>query len=225
VLVTNYERIPVSDGLLVPGERKDFQFTLERKEDDVRWLEYKHGKKKLKSYLQHGKVTSDNTKSKAFWKGGLNSRSHLSDAEVVAQSIRGLGKSHPFNYYRRKPTRSKGNNKVIKMKNNPSNKLFFKFTEKNEHEGEKWHFYFPVEGNKEAVEALKSVINNDADYADTYYWSEETIPENEVDILVKHSESGYMSYHQKIDGILDIAGLDDEDLVDCLYKGGIRNYV
>jgi len=104
---------------------------------------------------------------------------------------------------------------------------FIKFKELNDWENEDWNFYLQVDGNEEEIEKLKEIIDD----CEFYRIDDILIPENEVDILVKHSECGYMTYENKVVGKLDTSGikklstLDVDDIDgDVLYKGGIKNF-
>lgn len=95
-------------------------------------------------------------------------------------------------------------------------KQYIKFNEYNDNEGEDWNFYLQAEGNEKEIEKLKNLID-EADESETYRITN-FIQENEVDILVKHSDSGYMMFENKVIGKMKIP----EDFeVDDLYKGGI----
>lgn len=116
---------------------------------------------------------------------------------------------------------------------------FFKLTEHNGWEGETWHFFLPVEGNEAAVEYLIEVClkfekmgMGDLDLE----FGEDLVKENEVDVLVKHSDSGYMDMYNKLEGKVDLEKLqhhiDNEDadtfydnVLTYLGKGGISNYL
>ena len=106
---------------------------------------------------------------------------------------------------------------------------YVRFTEENDHEGETWNFYIPVEGNEEAIEKLRELLEP----AEFYDLSEETFPEFEIDILVKHTaeDNGYNPAHNLLGGKLDLSGceanLDEEsdDFDDPFYKGGICGFM
>lgn len=106
---------------------------------------------------------------------------------------------------------------------------FFKLTECNEWEGERWHFYIPFEINEEAYSELWDFFESKE--WEPYEIAEDLIPENEVDILVKYTESGYLSFHNKLDGILNMSKIKsaiskfNSKEEDCFYKGGIRDMV
>lgn len=96
-------------------------------------------------------------------------------------------------------------------------KEYIKYEEYNDNEGEDWNFYLQAEGNEKEIEKLKNLID-EAEQQETYRITN-FLPENEVDILVKHSDSGYMMFENKITGIMKIPeGFE----VDDLYKGGIE---
>lgn len=105
---------------------------------------------------------------------------------------------------------------------------FVKLSETNDHEGETWHFYIPVEGNEEGIEELRVTLAHFAD-EDQYSLDLTPLPEYEVDILVKHSDCGYMHDHNKLEGVLtlpsDFAERMDDDDEDPLYKGEIKAYM
>jgi hypothetical protein len=95
-------------------------------------------------------------------------------------------------------------------------KEYIKFNEYNDNEGEDWNFYLQAEGNEKEIEKLKNLIN-EADESETYIVTN-FIKENEVDVLVKHSDSGYMMFENKVTGKMNIP---ENFEVDNLYKGGI----
>lgn len=95
-------------------------------------------------------------------------------------------------------------------------KQYYKFTEVNDWEGETWHFYIPVDGNKREIAKLKKEVDGEF-----YIVNDELLPENEVDILCKHSDGGYMTTHNKLKGKLEIPNEKGRSIEDALYKGGI----
>lgn len=102
---------------------------------------------------------------------------------------------------------------------------YVKFTENNDHEGETWHFWILADGNESALGHFTSAI----DGLEWYEIDLTPVPESEVDVLIKHTDSGYMAYHNKLSGVLVLAPEDlkriegDED--DPLYKGGIAKFL
>lgn len=93
--------------------------------------------------------------------------------------------------------------------------MYVKFTEHNDHEGETWNFYFPY--CEKQVEILQNLIDSWEDYC-PYSLSE--IEDFKVDVLVEHSDFGYMPQHNKLNKINLPENLD----ADALYKGGIMDY-
>lgn len=102
---------------------------------------------------------------------------------------------------------------------------YISLIEQNEHEGETWRFWIRVEGNEEALNKLG--VSLEYFGLDDLYMLDETLPEAEVDALVKNTMSGYMAFESKLDGKLtvsdDLAGF--EALSDALYKGGISDLI
>lgn len=91
--------------------------------------------------------------------------------------------------------------------------MFTKLKEYNDHEGEVWNWFIPSEGNNQAFYRLQGFLEKFGE-----------IPGNEVDILVKHTPTGYFPTYNKLEGKLTIPEWDDfEDMADDLYKGGIRD--
>jgi hypothetical protein len=109
-------------------------------------------------------------------------------------------------------------------------RTFVKLTENNEHEGETWHFYIPYEGNEEAIGQLfEAIALLDQDVDEEHSLDMTPIPEVEVDILVKHADTGYMANHNKLTGVLTLPDDFDEKMADeyadPLYKGSIKEYM
>ena len=106
------------------------------------------------------------------------------------------------------------------------------FKEMNDHEAETWRFYIPIEGNEDAIETLRCLIDPEAEgNRDACLYDYEfggICPENEVDILVKHSQGGYMAAHTKLEGKLHVESLlgeAPEDVHSALYKGGLHAFM
>lgn len=94
-------------------------------------------------------------------------------------------------------------------------KQYVTLTESNDHEGETWKFFIQYDGNEEAVEYIKWYIDEFC-IEDMFSIDLNKIPENEVDILVKHSTIGYMKVFNKVDGKLEIP--KDALIEDDFYK-------
>jgi hypothetical protein len=107
---------------------------------------------------------------------------------------------------------------------------FVTLTEVNEHEGETCRFYIPLEGNNEALgELFEAICGLDKGEDEQYALDLTPVPESEVDILIKHSDSGYMPYYNKLVGVLTLPedfaeGMADPE-EDPLYKGEIKQYM
>jgi hypothetical protein len=100
-------------------------------------------------------------------------------------------------------------------------RLFVRLTEDNDWEGEEWHFYIPIENNGDALRDLQAAVEDSMAFS----LSDEDYLESEIDILVNHSDSGYMSFHNKLDGVLNLDGVDMKNLDDAFYKGQIEKFV
>lgn len=108
---------------------------------------------------------------------------------------------------------------------------FIKLVEHNDHEGETWRFWLQLDGNEEELHKLQEFIK-EHDLSEEFALYTKEIDESEVDILVKHTMSGYMDYDNKLTGTftmkeLDTSELDDEDEIyesalELLYKGAVE---
>lgn len=113
---------------------------------------------------------------------------------------------------------------------------FVKLTEHNDNEGESWNFWLQLDGNEDQLKQLESWIGTFDDYGEGYELNMTPVPESEVDILVKHSDSGYMQYENKVTGTFtcpqpseavtsgNAGGEGYEWLNDNFYKGGIEGH-
>lgn len=103
-------------------------------------------------------------------------------------------------------------------------KLFARYTENNEHEGETWVFWLQYDGNEDALSALDDLIAEavgDSEPEEYELDLDTLIPEWEVDTLVKHGGQGYMDYHHKVTGKLTLPS-DLGEYLEDLYKGGVK---
>ncbi len=106
-------------------------------------------------------------------------------------------------------------------------KTFVKFAEDSEWEGETWVFWLQSDGNQAALLALQEALAVDDDGDESDDGSSDftleldaVLVEHDVDVLVQHGGSGYLSYHNKVTGTMKtFEGNDFEGL----YKGGIRD--
>lgn len=122
----------------------------------------------------------------------------------------------------------------------PSTVHFVMFTEDNDWEGETWNFWLQHEGNEVELEKLQGFLEkihvDSDDPADAQCTLNMDVvePEENVDLLVRYAEGGYMPTHNKVTGTLtapvldDYKGADDDSTVvnaqSALYKGGIRDF-
>jgi len=103
---------------------------------------------------------------------------------------------------------------------------YVQFRETNYFEGEDWYFYIPVEGNEEAIEDLRTLVDYDeADLFDEdgaeYSVTSGTLTEDQADTLVVWGgETQYMPMHNKLEG-----KLSDVPYTEALYKGGITKFM
>lgn len=107
---------------------------------------------------------------------------------------------------------------------------FVKFTEHNDNEGESWNFWLQYDGNEAQLKQLQSWLGTLDDDNDQYELDMTLVAEAEVDILVKHSDIGYMNYENKVTGTFTCPEFIDkgndswEQLADFFYKGDIERH-
>lgn len=111
--------------------------------------------------------------------------------------------------------------------------VYATFIENNDWEGETWKWYIPIAGNEDALTQLSEVIEAIEDDDNTpecpYEVDLTPIPEWEVDVLIKHRDTGYLHSHNKLAGKLNLP----EEVLDQLAdpeqdpfrKGEIEKYV
>jgi len=97
----------------------------------------------------------------------------------------------------------------------------YRFTEYNDWEGESWHFYMYIE--EELKVKLDELLRN-LDLSETYELSTETYEKDEVDVLVKHTECGYLDFHNWSGTFTSFPEESDFEDDDPFYKGGIERY-
>jgi hypothetical protein len=112
---------------------------------------------------------------------------------------------------------------------------YVEFLEINDWEGESWSFFIPLEGNEHQLDLLETYLvdQENVKFDFPYSLGGIPIPEFEVDILVKHSDVGYMPRYNKLSGKLDanslLEQLEQFELGDMmkfpLYKGGIKSFM
>jgi hypothetical protein len=99
---------------------------------------------------------------------------------------------------------------------------FVKFRENNENEGETWVFWLQIEGNEDELDLLGYTLDELSTDPEDREWAlypEVVLAEHDVDVLVTHAGHGYMSYHSKVVGSLQVPNGFNTDR---LYKGGIK---
>jgi hypothetical protein len=99
---------------------------------------------------------------------------------------------------------------------------YIKYQEHNSWEGETWNFYIPTKGNEEALKLLKEKFVN---IPSPHKIFDKIFDEKTVDMFVEQSECGYMSFHNKMEGKIDInsfLSLNIQELEELLYKGNLE---
>jgi hypothetical protein len=98
---------------------------------------------------------------------------------------------------------------------------WYKFTEHNDNEGETWHFFIQL--TQQEHNHIFDMLNNCDGLEDYYQISDVPVDETELDVLVKHTDSGYMDTYNKVKPPYktDILKLDEEEAEDWFYKGRI----
>lgn len=107
---------------------------------------------------------------------------------------------------------------------------FVELTEYNDHEGETWSFWLQLDNNEAELKKLADLLEDEM-YEEQLSLSMTPTPEDEVDILVKHSRGNYMCDHSKITGEFTMPeipeGYDYDDqsefYIEYFYKGGIKD--
>ncbi|MFE7797030.1 hypothetical protein [Nocardia sp. NPDC057440] len=105
---------------------------------------------------------------------------------------------------------------------------FRQLTEINENEGETWHYWLQVNGNEVALGHLEDFLEETANEMDQHHpefaFEGRIMSEQEVDVLIKHADHGYMPTHQKFTGKIVLP--DDLEILgpfDLLYKGAVED--
>jgi hypothetical protein len=117
---------------------------------------------------------------------------------------------------------------------------FATLTENCDWEGETWVFFVLFDGNESELNFLAQTIDDAGPYFEGFELDlDNLVPEHEVDVLVKHSPSGYMNLFNKVDGEIELPPGPTYDIVtdspveeiaagwlnDTLYKGGIEGLI
>jgi len=103
------------------------------------------------------------------------------------------------------------------------------FVEHDIWEGETWKFYIQLEGNETAIEALRDHLTDDEDASEVFEMPEvDPLSEDDVDDLVAHGGYGYLPFHTKLEGTLDVdplLELEGAELTEALGRGRICDYI
>ena len=117
-------------------------------------------------------------------------------------------------------------------------KMYYRFTENNDWEGEKWHFYIPAKGNEAEVDKLRdNLLKVEHFYKLTeqgecdYELAVKLYTEDTVNTLVENDSSqGYLPKHNKLTGFLKTPKLEvvvgEHEVIswgENFYKGGIKD--
>lgn len=106
----------------------------------------------------------------------------------------------------------------------PTETMFVRFVESNDHEGETWSWWLQVTGNAKEITKLAGLLDTGDEPWFVLHLTE-IEPESAVDLLVRYADQGYYASHNKVVGTLacpDVLG-DADDKLALLYKGGIRD--
>lgn len=100
-------------------------------------------------------------------------------------------------------------------------RLWYKFTEYNDNEGETWHFF--VKLTKVEHLHLKILLETAEFLGDSYTISDKEFSEAVIQTLVENTDSGYYDTYNKCQPpySTDILSLKEEDAEDWLYKAQI----
>ncbi len=108
---------------------------------------------------------------------------------------------------------------------------FVKFIETNDNEGETWNFWLQLDGNEEQLKQLEAWLGTFDESGEAYALYMTPVPELEVDILVKHSDQGYMNYENKVTGTFTCPQPTEAEqeegwewLNDNFYKGDVKRW-
>lgn len=95
--------------------------------------------------------------------------------------------------------------------------FWYKFTERNDNEGETWHFFVLL--TKQERDHIEDIIDA-GDLEDFYSISTKTYREESIDILVEESDEGYMpTYNKRGRPSGDVMSLTPEEAEEEFYKG------
>lgn len=105
-------------------------------------------------------------------------------------------------------------------------------TEENDHEGETWHHFIPLDGNQQAIDRIWELLNSEDSEVEPFTLKDQTYTEEQVRLLCAQEDTtSYMSTYTRLEGVLVLpSDISDKNctkvvLEECLYKGGIRAWV
>ncbi len=104
---------------------------------------------------------------------------------------------------------------------------YVRFTERNEHEGETWHFFIPTYQNVSELKKLRKIVwsfeDND-ECGDSFDFDSTLVRRDQIP---DYNEGGYMNKYNILTGKLILRGDDwtSEDYYENFYKGGIRDFM
>jgi hypothetical protein len=99
--------------------------------------------------------------------------------------------------------------------------MYLRLTERNDWEGETWHFFIRIQGNEEALNKIAAaVVGSEEFHIDPTEYTEEEVDRRICD----DPGSGYMPMNNKLVGILKKLPATKEKLLEKMYKGGIRKF-
>jgi hypothetical protein len=103
---------------------------------------------------------------------------------------------------------------------------FVKLTEENDWEGETWHFWLQLDGNQAELDKLAVWLEENSQEEGGFTLNlDKTRYEDEVDLLVEESDSGYLRTHNKVVGKADFGDLSlVDDPAEILCKGHVEDF-
>lgn len=103
---------------------------------------------------------------------------------------------------------------------------YIPFIEYSDIDGETWKFYIPVEGNEEALDALREHIVDDDEASEFFEVADvEPLSEADVDDLVDGDGRGTQHRLEGVFDANDLLELGGGELREALHGGRIRDYV
>ena len=110
--------------------------------------------------------------------------------------------------------------------------LYRMLTEENDHEGETWHHFIPIDGNQQAIDRIWEILNSEDSEIESFTLTEKTYTEEQVQTLCAQEDvTSYMWTYTRLEGVLVLPNdVTDKTctkvmLEEFLYKGGIRAWM